>query len=249
MLKKLDEVSAPVTAQPPVAPLPPAPTIVEERVELPPLDFKTGRPVDAKPAALHAVADKAAEKPKRAIESVTVLEDAARQRVRDAYVTARFSGLARSSQDLARVRAVVRAAQIYLEDGNQRRAEELLELATELQPVSEALPLARLELALRVADSEGYRRVALRFRKDHPRSARWKEIVAFARTLYLTEAPFTPDASDSGDRAYLRPNWLQDAWELTPEFMPGDLRARVLAVRNDPNDPNDPNELREKEAA
>jgi hypothetical protein len=189
------------------------------------------------------VAERNAEKSKRVIECVSVLEDAARQRVRDAYVAARFSGVARSSQDLARVRTVIKAAQTYLEDGNQRRAEELLEFATELQPGSEALPLARLELALRLADSEAYRRVALRFRKDHPRSARWKEIVAFARTLYLTEAPFTPDPSDSGDRAYLRPNWLQDAWQLTPEFMPGDLRARVLAARNDDNEP------REREAA
>ena len=65
-------------------------------------------PVEGKPAATRAV-EKPADKPKRVIESVSVLEDAARQRIRDAYVAARFSGVARSSQDLARVRSVIAA--------------------------------------------------------------------------------------------------------------------------------------------
>ena len=220
----------------------PAPAIERERVELPPLDFATGKPVEIKRVA---ETPKPAEKPRPVaiVETVAALENPARQRIRDAYIAARFPGVAKSSQEFSRVRAVIKAAQVYFDDTNPRRAEELLDLASELIPASEALPLARLELALRQSDSESYRRTAIRFRKNHPRSARWKEIVAFARTLYLTEAPFTPDPNDAeGDRRYLRPNWLQDTWELAPEFMPADLRARALAI--------DPElEKTEKEAA
>ena len=243
VLKRREEVPASSEASPAPGPAP----MAEEKPELPPLDFATGRPVaTVKPVKVQPQAPM--EKPNR-VEAVLVLADPARQRVRDAYVAARFSGVARSSQDLARVRAVIRASETYFGDGNLRLAEELLDLAIDLQPASEALPLARLEIALRIGDSEGYRRTAIRFRQNHPRSARWKEITAFARTLYLTEAPFTPDPMDSlGDRAYLRPNWISDAWELAPEFMPGDLRARVLALETAPDFRTQPH-LQEKEAA
>jgi hypothetical protein len=226
VLKRADEPAPPPTkaVQPPTLP------VAEHKPDLPPLDFATGRPVEVKVERDAPV--KPAEKAKRA-ESVSVLEDPVRQRVRDAYVAARFTGVARNSQDLARVRAVIRAAEIYFDDGNVRRAEELLDLAAALQPSSEALPLARLEIALRAGDTESYRRTALRFRENHPRSARWREITAFARTLYLTEAPFTADVMENlGDRAYLQPNWISDGLELAPEFMPGDLRSRVLAIEN-----------------
>jgi hypothetical protein len=240
VLKRGDEAdpATEMKAAPPAAP--PAP---EKKPDLPPLDFGTGRPVEVN--VERAAGAKPAEKAKR-VESVTVLDDPARQRVRDAYVAARFTGVARSSHDLARVRAVIRAAETYFGDGNVRRAEELLDFAAALQPASEALPLARLEIALRLGDSEGYRRTAIHFRENHPRSARWKEISAFARTLYLTEAPFNAEAIDNlGDRAYLRPNWMSDGLELAPEFMPGDLRARVLAIENNQTTLAE----REKEAA
>ena len=148
--------------------------------ELPPLDFYTGAPV-----VMKAEPPKPAPEPKpieevaRAVERVSVLEDPARQRIRDAYVAARFVGVARTSHDLANTRHVIKSAQLYFEDGNTGRAEELLDLAAELQPSSEALWLARLELALRMGDAAAYRRTALRFRHHHPNSPRWKEIVAF----------------------------------------------------------------------
>ena len=226
VLKRSEEAAAAPQAK---AATVPQPAVVEPRPDLPPLDFRTGRPVDV-PLERTGTEPKPTEIT-RHVEKVSVLEDPARQRVRDAYVAARFTGVARTSHDLGRVRAVIRAAEIYHEDGNVRRAEELLELAASLQPSSEALPLARLEIALRLGDSEAYRRTALRFRENHPKSARWKEIVAFARTLYLTEAPFTAEAGDGfGDSAYLRPNWISHGLELAPEFMPGDLRTRVLAL-------------------
>jgi hypothetical protein len=230
VLKKRDESEGPAE---PLKQAEPAAVIERERVELPPLDFATGKPVEIKRAA---ETPNPVEKPRPVaiVETVLALENPAHQRTRDAYIAARFPGVAKSSSEFSRVRAVIKAAQVYFDDGNARRAEELLDLASELIPASEALPLARLELALRQSDSESYRRTAIRFRKDHPRSARWKEIVAFARTMYLTEAPFTPDPGDGdSDRRYLRPNWLQDSFELAPEFNPADLRARVLAIDND----------------
>jgi hypothetical protein len=229
VLKRLDESSrtAEKAESAPVA-LHDEPAV--ERVELPPLDFLTGEPVEIEPPAPPPPPEPVGIPAPRAIEAVTLLEDPARQRVRDAYIAARFPGVARSSRDLARVRSVINAANVYLEDGESRRAEELLDVAAELLPASEKLLLARLELALRLRDSEGYRRTGLRFRERHPRSPHWKYIVAFAQTIYLTEAPFTADVTDPfGDGAYQRPNWLGDALELAPEFAPTDLRKRVLA--------------------
>ena len=222
--------SAEVTRQDPR----PQPVAVEsvQRVELPPLDFCTGEPVVSKAEPPKpAPAPKPVDEPVRAVEKVSVLEDPARQRIRDAYVAARFAGVARTSHDLARTRHVIKSAHLYFEDGNTGRAEELLDLATDLQPSSQALWLARLELALRMRDSAAYRRTALLFRHHHPISPRWKEIVAFARTVCITEAPFIASVVDMvGDNAGKRPTWVHDSWELTPEFMPVDLRSRVLGA-------------------
>lgn len=231
MLKRLDDSSRAAVDQPrPDAQ--PKPAIIEpvQRVDLPPLDFGTGQPVVLK-AEPPKPAPKPVEKVTRIVEKVSVLEDPAHQRIRDAYVAARFAGVARTSHDLARTRHVIKSAQLYFEDGNTSRAAELLDLAAELQPSSQALWLARLELALRMRDSAAYRRTALFFRQHHPNSPRWTEIVAFARTLCLTEAPFIASAADMvGDNAYQRPSWVQNSWELTPEFMPVDLRSRVLGT-------------------
>jgi len=200
--------------------------------ELPPLDFYTGAPVVMKAEPPKpAPTPEPAETPVRIVEKVSVLEDPARQRIRDAYIAARFAGVARSSHDLAPARHVIKSAHHYFEDGNTDRAGELLDLAAELQPSSQALWLARLELALRARDAAAYRRTALLFRHHHPNSPRWKEIVAFARTVCITEAPFVANIADMvDDNACQRPEWLHDSWELTPEFMPVDLRSRVLGA-------------------
>jgi hypothetical protein len=233
VLKRRDESSHAPSPPTPISLVPSPQAAPREPVELPPLDFATGQPVATAPAVAKPAQPAPAirEEAPRIEERVFALDDPARQRVRDAYVAARFPGVARSSHDLARVRSVIAAAQAYFEDGDARRAEELLEFAAELQPAAEALLLARLEIALQLRDSESYRRNALRFHADHPRSAHWRYVVAFARTLYLTEPPFSPDvADDLGDSTYQRPNWIQRSWELAPEFVASDLRARVLAV-------------------
>jgi hypothetical protein len=232
VLKKIDQSPSSESASRAVPPAPANEPIAAERVELPPLDFRTGLPVEIKASPAPEPAQKPSEStPPRRVEKVSVLDDAGRQRIRDTYVAARFPGVARSSHDLADVEHVTRAAQVYLRDANPRRAEEILELAYALQPEADALLLARLDVALQLGDTDGYRRTALRFRNDHPRSAHWKYIVAFARTLYLTEPPFTLDVRDEFvESTYQRPNWIGNSWELEPEFSPRDLRARVLAA-------------------
>ncbi len=234
VLQRLDDSSKATSREAPQQASRPQPVVVEpvQRVELPPLDFRTGQPVVTK-AELPKPAPmpKPVEKVARIVEKVSVLEDPARQRIRDAYVAARFAGVARTSHDLAHTRHVIKSAHHYFEDGNTDRAEELLDLAAELQPSCQALWLARLELALRLRDASGYRRTALLFRHHHPNSPRWKEIVAFARTVCITEAPFIANVADMvGDNAYQRPAWVHDSWELAPEFMPADLRTRVLGT-------------------
>lgn len=230
VLKRIDD-SARTPAPVAHVPAPAYQPVAAEKVDLPPLDFVTGEPVTVEAAPAPAPAAKAAEAPPSPppVEFVSLLEDPAQQRIRDDYVAARFPGVARNSHDLARSRAVIKAAQVYMEDGDSSRAEELLDLAALLQPSSEALLLARLEVALQQRDSEGYRRTAIRFHHAHPRSAHWKYIVAFARTLYLTEPPFTT-LSDWEERNYQRPNWMGNSWELAPEFNNADLRRRVLGA-------------------
>ena len=198
------------------------------RIDLPPLDFVTGKPV---PVAV-AVPIAAREITRPRAQRVSVLDDPARQRVRDRYVAARFPGVARSSADLAKVKEVIKAANLYFEDGDVARSEELLDLAAALQPEPEGIWLARLELALLMLDSESYRVTALRFRTHHPASASWPEIVAVARTLCLTGEPFCNYDERGGLANYptpLSPNWLRDSWELAPKFKPADLRASIMA--------------------
>lgn len=202
VLKRLDERRAANQPLPPPARVQPVEPPAPERIELPPLDFHTGEPVTTPPPVPAPVARpvlKSVEKP-RVVEKVAVLEDPVRQRVRDAYVGARFAGFARNSHDLARVRAVVKAAELYFEDGNPLRAAELLDLAIELQPSAEPLWRARLDIALRAQDRAAYHRTAMRFHEAHPHAARGEEGRGFA------------------------------SWELAPEFMPADLRLRVLAA-------------------
>ena len=204
------------------------------RVDLPPLEF-TGSVPSRAPVAPPVVEPQAEAKPipvERKIPRVSVLEDATRQRIRDRYVAARFPGVARTSADLAIVEAVIKSANLYYEDGDAARAEELLDVAAMLQPEAEALWLARLELALLLCDSENYRRVAISFRSHHPNSVKWPEVAALARSLYLSDAPFAGHEETSGLAnfgSYLPPNWLRDSWELAPKFKPADLRLCVIA--------------------
>ena len=204
----------------------------EEKRDLPPLDFFTGEsgPVPEPPAGPVLAPEENPPAP-QPDTGYRMLDDPALQRIRDQYVAARFTGVARTSMDLVDVRRTIAAAHTYLDDGKGHLAAELLELAAAIQPASERLWLAALELALRMGDAEGYRRAAFGLRRNQPHTPAWSEVAALARTLCLTDEPFSCaesiEAADSGPGPRV-PNWLRDGWELAPEFTHADLRAHVL---------------------
>jgi hypothetical protein len=147
--------------------------------------------------------------------------------VRRRYILARFPGVLHSLADLGRIAHVIKSARIYLEDGNVRRAEELLDLARCLHPETEALWLARLELAMRVGDADGYRFVALAYREQHPDSLLWAEVAAFGRSLCLADEAFLTDEEPS----MLKRDWLQTRWEPSPDVTCADLRRLLNATQ------------------
>ena len=152
-----------------------------------------------------------------------------RDAVLSRYAAARFPGVLRNAADLGRIAHVIKSARNYLDDGNVRRAEELLDFARKVHPQVEALWLARLELAMRVTDAEGYRAVALAYRDAHPDSLLWAEVAAFARSLCLTDDAFSTDEEPS----ILRRDWLHTRFESSPESTPRDLRCRILHANDE----------------
>jgi hypothetical protein len=157
-----------------------------------------------------------------------------RLRIRDRYIGARFPGVAQRSANLEDSGAVIKAARLYFENDQVHRAQELLGVAADLHPEAEALWLARLELAFLLRDAHDYRQTATRFSNRHPASSAWPEVRALARSLGLTEELFRDrNERESTCESYgpwpHLPGWLQASWDLTPEVLAAELRARVLA--------------------
>jgi hypothetical protein len=154
----------------------------------------------------------------------------ARQRIRDQYIQARFPGVAKSCADLARIGPVVRAARMYFEDRNARRAKELLELACRLRPQAEPLWLAQFELAARSGDAELYTASALEFRASHPASSHWPRICALARSLRLAGEPFSLYGSPGGFVGEHEDDWLHAGPEIPCQAGAAEIRRCLLAA-------------------
>jgi hypothetical protein len=161
--------------------------------------------------------------------------EAARMRIRDRYIGARFPGVASNMADLADDWKVIKTARLYLEDGLRRRAVELLDSAVESHPAVESLWLARHELAFLMRDAEAFHQCARGFCREHPRSDAWPEVRELGRALGLGGGLFQdlgirdPAPGHYGPWPTL-PNWLQGPWDLTAELRLADLRRALLAV-------------------
>ena len=75
-----------------------------------------------------------------------------RERIRGAYLRARFPGVIRSEQDLDDEARVIDAAQCYAEDGKQDRARELVEIALAAHPGRQAFRNAFAKASLNACD-------------------------------------------------------------------------------------------------
>lgn len=160
-------------------------------------------------------------------------------RLRDRYISVRFSGVAKSSQDLEASGQVIKAARHYFEDDQARRAVELLELAIEQHPEAEALWLALIEILFLVRMRNEFCKVAARFKVQHPASPQWVEVARLGAVIAGDNLMFR--AAAGGPRAHEHygpwpdlPNWIQAPWDLTAEVSAADFHSRMnqrLAAR------------------
>lgn len=107
-------------------------------------------------------------------------------KIRDAYVRARFPGLARGSADLGRADRVIEGARQYFSEGRPARALELLEMATRERPDLASLWVARLELLLLADRDDEFLEVAKAFVESHPRTGLADEMALLGQSLRAT---------------------------------------------------------------
>lgn len=163
--------------------------------------------------------------------------DAMQCRLRDRYIAVRFPGVARSSQDLETSSAIIKAARLYFEDATPRLAIELLHMAIEQHPETEALWLALIETLFLLRLPNEFCRVAARFRNRHPESAKWPEVARLGMLIAGDSLLFRGAAA--GPRAHEHygpwpdlPNWIQAPWDLTPELRAAEFHARMRSQLN-----------------
>lgn len=155
-----------------------------------------------------------------------------RRRRRDAYVEARFPGIARRAADLQRVDEAIKGARLLFEDGRAEAALELLQLAQEESPREAGFPLARLEILFLMRDAEEFAIAAQAFRERYPAHPAWPEIERLGRAL-APASPLFASATRESDHGHYGPwpdlpNWIRAPWDLTAEVMAADFRRAVL---------------------
>ncbi|HXF80406.1 MAG TPA: hypothetical protein VN598_16185 [Usitatibacter sp.] len=157
--------------------------------------------------------------------------EAGARAVRDAYIAARFAGVARSGEDLAETERVIRAARLYFQESHKVKAAELLDLAIALHPAREEPWLARLELAFLARNSSDFTGLAQAFRHFHPASAAWKEVARLGAALCPGEPLFGPATATEASRYGPwpdTPNWIQASWDLTSEVQGAEFHNAML---------------------
>lgn len=168
--------------------------------------------------------------PTRGVEPAA--RDALRQKLRDRYIAARFSGMAKSSSDLDDAGRVIKGVRLYFEEDKLDRADEFLEMAIAQASDPKPLRLARLELAFLRRDAVQFTEFARDFRRCHPDCPEWLEVSRLGRALAPTETRLFGNAQ--GARAHDNygpwpdmPNWLQASWDLTAEVLRADFHREM----------------------
>lgn len=157
-----------------------------------------------------------------------------RRKIRDRYVSARFPGITRSSNELQDADAVVKSARLLFEEEQPELALELLELSIEEAPQESALWLARLEILFLLRDREGFVATARAFHDSHRFHEAWPEVERLGRAIAPGEALF---GATSGPRDHEHygpwphlPNWIQAPWDLTAEVVAADFHRAVTRM-------------------
>ena len=158
-------------------------------------------------------------------------KDAMAASIRDAYIRARFPGVAYCAEDLGETERVIRAARLYFDESHKTKANELLDLAIGLFPGREDTWLARLELAYLQRNSQDFCDVARALRHVHPASLAWDAINQLGLRLNPDDRTFGP--KPSGEASHYgpwpdTPNWIQASWDLTSEVRAADFHNAML---------------------
>ena len=157
-----------------------------------------------------------------------------RRKIRDRYISARFPGVARGSNELQDAAAVIKSARLLFEEEQAELALELLELAIEEAPNESGLWLARLEILFLMRDREGFVATARGFQETHPAHEAWAEIERLGRALAPGEALFGATAGPREHEHYgpwpHLPNWIQAPWDLTAEVVAADFHRAVTRM-------------------
>jgi hypothetical protein len=157
-----------------------------------------------------------------------------RRKIRDRYISARFPGVMRDTDDLQNANAVVKCARLLFEEEQPELALELLELAVEETPQESALWLARLEILFLLRDREGFVATARAFHETHRFHDAWAEVERLGRALAPGEALFGATAGPRDHEHYgpwpHLPNWIQAPWDLTAEVVAADFHRAVTRM-------------------
>ena len=157
-----------------------------------------------------------------------------RRKIRDRYISARFPGVARGSNELQNAGAVIKSARLLFEEEQAELALELLELAIEEARHESQLWLARLEILFLMRDGVGYVGTARAFQEAHPRHDSWAEVKRLGRAIAPGEALFGATAGPRDHEHYgpwpHLPNWIQAPWDLTAEVVAADFHRAVTRM-------------------
>ena len=184
---------------------------------------------------------RAAVAPAGVVAELPVLVDAdphsfepRRRKIRDRYISARFPGVARGSNELQSPTAVIKSARLLFEEEQAELALELLELAVEETPHESQLWLARLEILFLLRDRDGFVATARAFQEAHRDHEAWPEVERLGRAIAPDEPLFGATAGPRDHEHYgpwpHLPNWIQAPWDLTAEVVAADFHRAVTRM-------------------
>lgn len=157
-----------------------------------------------------------------------------RHRIRSRYFKARFADVALPPEGSRDPTGMIKAARLYLEDGESARATELLQIVAEMMPDQVRVPLAKLEIDFRRHDAGAFAATARLVAERFPGCEAWPDVVRLGRRLAPEEPLFADAATGGGQEAATgeadTPNWLEAPPDSAADAAAGEFRRRVLST-------------------
>ena len=153
-----------------------------------------------------------------------------RQRIRDRFLEYRFPGLPHDAAGLGQTDEVIRAARLYLEEGDVGRACEWLDFASDANP-DERLWLAHLEILYVTRQPKAFASLAEQGRARFPGSGKWDDIVSLGARLAPDDPLFTGARTADGDTRYgawpQTFNWIEASFDLTGDVLAAEFHSAM----------------------